>query len=90
MVDNEISKLDLKPYVKPVFEQLQKDIYIDKIIEDLDKSEAFANECVYGRLVDDLSIKQFVVTIPFERLTTLGTPIPIATTSLSKSASINK
>ena len=38
------------------------------VIEDLDKSEAFANECVYGRLVDDLSIKQFVVTIPFERL----------------------
>lgn len=31
MVDKEIAKVDLKPYVKPVFDQLQQDIYIDKI-----------------------------------------------------------
>jgi hypothetical protein len=31
MVDKEISKVDLKPFIKPVFDQLQQDIYIDKI-----------------------------------------------------------
>lgn len=38
------------------------------VVEDLEKSEAFKNECWYGRLVEDLSVHQFVVTVPFERL----------------------
>lgn len=31
MVDKEIGKVDLKPYIKPVFDQMQQDIYIDKV-----------------------------------------------------------
>lgn len=38
------------------------------VIEDLATSETFKNECQYGRLVKDLSIEQYVVTVPFERL----------------------
>ncbi|MHB1118360.1 MAG: phenylalanine--tRNA ligase beta subunit-related protein, partial [Minisyncoccota bacterium] len=38
------------------------------VIEDLDKSETFKNECWFGRLVKDLSIEQCVVRVPFERL----------------------
>ncbi len=38
------------------------------VIEDLDKSEAFQNTCWYGRMIEDLTIPQFVVRVPFQRL----------------------
>ena len=31
MVDAEISKVDLKPYIKPVYDQLQQDIFVDQV-----------------------------------------------------------
>ncbi len=38
------------------------------VIEELKTSEYFKNECWYGRMVEDLSVEQFVVSVPFERL----------------------
>lgn len=38
------------------------------VIEELKTSEYFKNECWYGRMVEDLSVEQFVISVPFERL----------------------
>jgi phenylalanyl-tRNA synthetase beta subunit len=38
------------------------------MIEDIATSDYFKNECWYGRMVDDLTIPQYVVSVPSERL----------------------
>ncbi len=38
------------------------------VIEKLDKTDYFKNECWYGRFVEDLSVPQYVINVPSERL----------------------
>lgn len=38
------------------------------VIEDMDKSDYFKEKCWYGRITDDLTVPQYVITIPAERL----------------------
>jgi len=38
------------------------------VVEDLATSPVFKNECWFGRYVEDLSLSQYVVTVPYERL----------------------